>query len=302
MDLNLSQEMEGTILAIIGLVVYGVHPIVVKYGTSYMSPLSFSSVSALIASFLLLLFLFSKGGYDDFRNLNRFHWIRLAFVGIFSTGLAFIFFFEGTNLSTGINSGIILRTEVLFSIILSYIILKERITKKQLIFTFMVLIGLILILGRGFAFQPKIGDLLLLFTPICWQIGHVISKKVPLNPYSTALGRNFFGGILLLSFTFITNVNINLKLWIIGVEAIIIAVGHTIFYASIKRINLSKTTGLITPAPVITIIGSHLILGENVGWYHIIGYIFIFAGTIFLGRIKSERLEENNERRQEKEV
>lgn len=70
-------------------------------------------------------------------------------------------------------------------------------------------------------------------------------------------------------------------------EAIILSLGQVVWYLAIKRINLSKATAIITPAPAVAI-GAAVILGEKFTIYHIIGFILITLGTLMVSRIKSE--------------
>ena len=104
-------------------------------------------------------------------------------------------------MSTAINASLITGSEVLYSFVLSYLFLKERIAKKQFIFSLVILLGLVLVITQGNLIEPKKGDILLLLTPLFWQMGHTIAKQLPYSPYSIATLRNTFGGLVLLLLT-----------------------------------------------------------------------------------------------------
>ena len=138
---------------------------------------------------------------------------------------------------------------------------------------------------KGQLIVPEKGDILLLLVPLFWQIGHVMAKNIPYNPYLIATLRNTFGGIIL----FLLALPMGLEFSkLVLVEGIILSLGQVIWSLSIKRINLSKATAIITPAPAVAIALS-LILGEEFTPYHAIGFLLIALGTMRITKIKSER-------------
>ncbi|KPU62439.1 permease [Thermococcus sp. EP1] len=277
----MNKEIEGTLLAFIGMFLYGIEPVVIKANPA--NPMSFAAFSAIIASFILWSIVFSTSSWKDVKE-NPQYIPKAVLVGIFGTALAYIAYSYGAQLSTAINASLITRAEVLFSFVLAYILLRERITRKQILWSVLILLGLILVITQGKPVVPKKGDLLLLLVPLFWQSGHVIAKKLPYNPFLIAAFRNTFGGILL--FILALPQGLEFSKFAIA-EAIILSIGQVIWYLSIKRINLSKATAIITPAPAVAI-GIALLLGEKFTSYHMIGFILITIGTLMVSRIKSE--------------
>ncbi|NJE26711.1 DMT family transporter [Thermococcus sp. MV5] len=277
----MNKETEGTLLAFIGLFLYGIEPVVIKANPA--NPMSFAAFSAIIASFILWPIVFSTSSWKDVKE-NPQYIPKAVLVGIFGTALAYIAYSYGAQLSTAINASLITRAEVLFSFVLAYILLRERITREQVLWSVLILLGLVLVITQGKPVVPKKGDLLLLLVPLFWQSGHIIAKKLPYNPFLIAAFRNTFGGILL----FILALPQGLEFSKFAMaEAIILSLGQVIWYLSIKRINLSKATAIITPAPAVAI-GLALLLGEKFTGYHMIGFILITIGTLMVSRIKSE--------------
>ncbi|USG99937.1 DMT family transporter [Thermococcus argininiproducens] len=277
----MNEEVEGTLLAFIGMFLYGIEPVVIKANPA--NPMSFAAFSAIIASFILWPIVFSTSSWKDVKE-NPQYIPKAVLVGIFGTALAYIAYSYGAQLSTAINASLITRAEVLFSFVLAYILLRERITRKQILWSVLILLGLVLVITQGKPVVPKKGDLLLLLVPLFWQSGHVIAKKLPYNPFLIAAFRNTFGGILL--FILALPQGLEFSKFAIA-EAIILSMGQVIWYLSIKRINLSKATAIITPAPAVAI-GVSLILGEKFTTYHMVGFILITVGTLMVSKIKSE--------------
>ncbi|WP_456326661.1 DMT family transporter [Palaeococcus sp. (in: euryarchaeotes)] len=278
----MNREAQGTLLALLGMILYGLEPVIIKSNPS--NPLSFAAFSALFASIFLWIFVLLARNWRDLEE-NPAHIPKTFLIGLFGTALAYLSYSYGARLSTAINASLITRAEVLFSFALSYVLLKERITKKQAIYSLLVLLGLILVITQGRIITPKRGDVLLLMVPLFWQIGHVIAKNLPYNPYLIATMRNTFGGLLLFMFALSSGLEFH-PLSI--AEGIIIAVGQVVWYLSIKRINLSKATAIITPAPAVAI-GLSILLGERFTLYHAAGFVLMTLGTLEITKIKSER-------------
>jgi len=278
----MNREAQGTLLALLGMILYGLEPVIIKSNPS--NPLSFAAFSALFASIFLWIFVLLAGNWRDLEE-NPAHIPKTFLIGLFGTALAYLSYSYGARLSTAINASLITRAEVLFSFALSYVLLKERITKKQAIYSLLVLLGLILVITQGRIITPKRGDVLLLMVPLFWQISHVIAKNLPYNPYLIATMRNTFGGLLLFMFA----ISSGLEFHPLSIaEGIIIAVGQVVWYLSIKRINLSKATAIITPAPAVAI-GLSILLGERFTLYHAAGFVLMTLGTLEITKIKSER-------------
>ena len=277
----MKREALGTLLAAAGALLYGLEPVVIKANPS--NPISFAAFSALCASIILWLFLTASSQWREIRERPS-HLKKAFLMGLFGTALAYISYSYGARLSTAINASLITRSEVLFSFLLSWIFLGERITKRLISYALIILSGLVLVITQGKLIEPHPGDLLLLLVPLFWQSGHVIAKRLPYSPYTIATLRNTFGFLILLTLAILTGPEFP-KLAI--AEGIIIALGQVIWYKSIKLINLSKATAIITPAPAVAIaIG--IALGESFTPYHLAGFVLITLGTLGAAGIKSE--------------
>ncbi len=277
----MNRESLGTLLAASGAFLYGLEPVVIKANPS--NPISFAAFSALFASLILWLFLIASSGWREISEKPS-HLKKAFLMGFFGTAMAYISYSYGARLSTAINASLITRSEVFFSFLLSWLFLGERITKKLVSFAMIILTGLVLVITQGRAVEPHLGDLLLLLVPLFWQSGHVIAKRLPYTPYTIATLRNTFGFLILLPLAILTGLEFS-KLAL--AEGIIIALGQVIWYRSIKLINLSKATAIITPAPAVAI-ALGIALGESFTTYHAAGFILITIGTLGAAGIKSE--------------
>ncbi|NJE02977.1 DMT family transporter [Thermococcus sp. MV11] len=276
------RELEGTVLALIGTFIYGIEPVVIKSNPT--NPVGFAALSALIASLVLWTAALWDGGIRELRDDPS--GIKRAFlVGLFGTALAYLAYSFGTRMSTAINAALLTRSEVLWSFLLSWLFLGERITARLIGYALFLLVGLSLVITQGRPVQPMPGDALLLLVPLFWQMGHVMAKGLPYRPTIIAALRNTFGFLLLLPLAAATGMEPSP---FIVVEGLVIAFGQLVWYRAIKLINLSKATAIITPAPAVAM-AAGVLLGEPLTVYHLVGFVLITAGTLGVIKVESAR-------------
>ncbi len=131
-------ESLGTLLAVGGLFVYGVEPLLIESNPT--DPVSFATLSALFTSVLLAPF----AAFDWRKNnvpLTPAKLGKASLVGLFGTTLAYLAYAAGTKLSTPVNAAVLTRSEVLWSFLLSWVFLRERITTRLAACSTLILLG-----------------------------------------------------------------------------------------------------------------------------------------------------------------
>lgn len=299
----MNTEKSGTLFILIGLFIYGVHPIVVEYGGLLLAPLLFASIAAIIAGAIALVFAFKiKPSITE--NLSHSDLARLIMAGVMGTFLAFTCFFLGLQLTSSNNAAVILRSELFFALLFGYLFLDETISFRQAAWMIVMLIGVLLVVISVQFSAFGIGDILLIITPAAWAAGHTFAKPTlqRVAPWTVVAFRNLVGGALLclLASGFILIgapiffvPDLGLIIAIIIIEAIVILLAHSLWYAGIRRINLGKATALIAPAPLVTFIFSTIIFQIPPTPWQLIGASLVITATILLSREVSQRRTSN---------
>lgn len=106
--------------------------------------------------------------------------LLLAACGLFGVAVNQLFFFHGLNLSSSINSGIIMSINPIMVVILSFFLLKEKITRRIAIGIFLGSTGAILLTltagtGKG---DSLLGDLFLFINAASYAVYLVIAKPL----------------------------------------------------------------------------------------------------------------------------
>jgi drug/metabolite transporter (DMT)-like permease len=114
------------------------------------------------------------------QKIERKDYLLLAFCGLFGVAINQLCFFYGLNLSSAINSGIIMTTNPILVIILAYFLIKEKITIPKIAGILIAAAGAILLTlagssGKG---DSLLGDLFLFVNAFSYAIYLVIAKPL----------------------------------------------------------------------------------------------------------------------------
>jgi drug/metabolite transporter (DMT)-like permease len=113
-------------------------------------------------------------------KIQRKDLLLLATCGLFGVAVNQLFFFHGLNLSSSINSGIIMALNPIMVVILSYFILKEKITNTRIIGILLGATGAVLLTLKGGTGKGDsiLGDLFLFINAASYAIYLVIAKPL----------------------------------------------------------------------------------------------------------------------------
>jgi drug/metabolite transporter (DMT)-like permease len=137
-------------------------------------------------------------------KVERKDLLLLAFCGLFGVAINQLFFFHGLNLSSSINSGIIMTINPILVLILAYFVLKEKITTYKFVGILLGALGAVLLTlaGGSGSDDSLLGDLFLFLNALSYAIYLVIAKPL-MKKYSplTVITYVFtFGWIFVLAF------------------------------------------------------------------------------------------------------
>ena len=160
----------------------------------YLGPNAFIFLRAVTTTFLILsIFLLFVRERVDRRDLPL-----LAITGFFGVAMNQLFFFNGLELTSPINVGIIMTSTPILVVILSYFILKEKITVLKAVGVFVGAVGAIALttLGKEPGFDSPLGDLFIFINALSFGVYLVIAKPL-MKKYRplTVITYNFVFGL-----------------------------------------------------------------------------------------------------------
>jgi len=213
-------------------------------------------------------------------------------VGLFGSALPIAALVLALNYTTPANAAILGQVEAVYTVILSRLFLKERISLSQLFGTSLVLAGTLLIAFKERFTMRWTGDLIVLAVPLMYQVSHLFSKKLPkdLDHVFVASARTLFATLGILPvfalgfFMPVAAFEPSLRLlWILLVWGVALtALNNVLWYKAILNMDLSKATAIVLSYPVLTAILSHAFGIEKIQAYQIVGLCLALAGAYWV--------------------
>lgn len=230
-----------------------------------------------------------------FRLPTKDEWKTILIITIFNVAFHHTFLALGLTRTSGVNAGIILGAAPLVTMVLSIIILRDRISRLRALGFLLGFIGILttsLAGAEGFE-AISIGDLMIFLSMFMQAFSFILISK--LNP--TFDPRLLTGYMLLVGSVFIFIISYiiegdlaqltQLFTWKLGsvflFSAIIAtAFGHMIYNFAIKNVGPTETTIFVNLNTLFALLGASLFLGEPIMKNHYIGLVFILVG-VFIG-------------------
>lgn len=288
-ELARRRERLGLLFAGLCAVNGGFVPAVAKLTTSAADSTFVATTAALIAGVCAAIVLGIRGQLGQL--LAPRTGPRLALVGALGTAAAYALFFAGTARATAIEAALCLQIEPAYALLAAWVFLGHRPTPRRLVATLLLLAGIMLSVGTE-GFSGSSGVWLLLATPLCWQISHLVVLRGLVGTDATVLsGARFIYGGTLLALVWIAGGGLRtippgpaldgLWPWLLLQGAVLTYLGTLVWYQSVLRLDLARTTAIVVPSiPLLSFVASFLLLGEVATTQQWLGLVLVGAGIL----------------------
>ena len=272
------QKRYALLTSIVALV-WGGSFIAIKIGVENIPPISLAFLRFAIASpFMLILSMIWKRSRINIKELPML--IAIALTGV---TLLYILQFTGVKYTSATNASLLINTNVLFIAIFSWIFLKEPFSYRKLAGVLLGFAGAVLVILNGSLSLSlsSIGDILIIFSAICWAIYSILGKKMLKNYDAFSLTTYAFiiGTILFVPFIYkdIWRLEISFTGWLIILYLSLICsvFAYVAWYYVLEKANATEVAIFLNLIPVFAMIMAHFILGEKITPYTLIGAVFI---------------------------
>lgn len=253
-----------------------------------IKPVPYTVQTTLVSVVLLTIYVFFAFK-KELRKINIEALRNLFFIGSL-VGTAYIAGIYGLRLSTSINYSFLIKSTLVFTILLAFIFLKEKVDRKKALLLSAFIIGAYLITTGGKTIIPKIGDLLIIFAAFCFSSALVIQKQLTrkINPDIIAWGRMSFALFVLLLVGFFVKANFFQLIALRYVVLVGLLSAVLVIYLS-KAISVSSAsyiTMMSMSVPVINTLLGTVFLKETMNIFQIIGGILIISNGILVHKWK----------------
>lgn len=280
---------------------WGLYYVLTDAALTVFSPLTLGFIIRCLA-FILQLFLLSKKRMIIQVFMVGKMWIPLVVATVlgFTTNLLT---FVGMEITSAINAAIISRMDLVFTLLVSVLFLKYRFTGADFLGMVLMVAGVMVVMRVNvFAFNPSLGDLIILLTAailtansffIKWIIhrdGKSISNEV------TAFYNNFISGILFLLLMIIFGEKFSITslnamkpadLWALiggGVTQFLI---YLFYYRCLDRLPVWQVRIFLLLIPVFSTIFGSILYKDLISPFQILGIILVISGGYLI--IKRQR-------------
>jgi len=246
-------------------------PAVAKLTTGRASPLLVAAISTACAAGAALVLLAVRGELGWLTAPGR-RW-KLVAIGALGTAVAHLLFYIGASRTSAIVATLCLQIEPAYSLLLAWAVLGHRPTPRRIVATLALLAGIALAIGAS-AVEASLGVAVLLATPLCWQLSHLLVLRglvgVPAVVLTSA--RYLYGGVLLALLWAVLDGPSSLPpgdelarmLPLLALQGIILGyAGTLVWYLAIARLDLARTTAIVVPSiPLLSLVAGFVLLGE----------------------------------------
>jgi len=218
----------------------------------------------------------------------------LAVLGLLGTALPFLLFFAGTQRTSAIEAVLCLQMEPVYSLLLAWGVLGHRLTLRRLSAAALLASGVFLAVGVGRGPRgDALGLGLLMVTPLCWQLSHVlVLRRLPGTPAPVLTGARYvWGAIFLAPALWLSpagpgDLPLREQLPILALQGVVLAYAGTMFwYLAIGRLDLARATAVVVPSiPVLSLGVSYLLLGEQASLRQLAGTALTVVGVVAFAR------------------
>lgn len=231
-------------------------------------------------------------------HLKRKDYSILLTIGIVGGGIAPFLFFEGLKKTTASNASVLEGGELLFTTIIALLLFKEKLTKLGYFGMVIAIIGITLVSlyntnnhNNFYNFNLNIGEILIIFSTICWgfdnNLSKIISNRIS-NTSKIVFIKSLIGGILLfiadlfLGYKFNIHLNQIPNYLILGIGGF----GLSLFFfiESLRIIGTLKTIVIFSSSSVFGLIFSFFILNEKISIMQMVSTSLIIVGIYYVNK------------------
>ncbi|RNF39648.1 DMT family transporter [Planococcus salinus] len=272
------------------MLLWGFNVSAIKVLVTSMDPIILTALRIFLAGVAVLV---ASVFMKIFRWPNRKELGLILYISIFNVMLHHISIALGLQSTLGVNTGLILGTGPLFTMILAVILLGSRVSKLRIIGFLLGFIGVAVtsLSGVNGFNGVSLGDLFILTGVVTQAFSFILISKLHadfdprlLTGYMLVIGSV---AIFITSLLLESNIGQITRLfsWKLGLvflfsSLLCTAFGHMVYNYAIKKVGPAEAAIFINFNTVFAVVGSVIFLQEAVTYYHGLGFVLILTGVL----------------------
>ena len=258
----MSSKLKSIIYVLLCVLFWALIPIVSKLGQTDLDNHQFLFWSSVVSVLTFLLVNLIQKSFSTYKRISQRNWLNAVLLGILGTYLYYILLYFAYAHAIGIEVLVIQYSWPIFVLILSVLILKEKLNGRKILSILLGFAGVLLILSKGDFSNIHIENLfvdgVVLLAAIVFALFSVLSKKVKLEAlplttiyFLTATLASFLSMIILSEFK-VPSSNDWLPIFINGI--FVNGISYILWIKALKYSNASFLAPFIFLTPVISMI------------------------------------------------
>lgn len=282
-------ERKAEAFVVCSAVIEGGFPIIANQAVRVFPALYFAGISAFVGAVIHFFLLLARGKLTQKVSLRV--WVSVIGVTLCNSVFALLFIFLGTRHTSGINTALLMQSEMLFSFLVFTWVYGQKASRQQFFGAFIVLLGTVCVLYNG-SLSFNRGDLFIIFGTLFYPFGNQFAKHALLHLPSgfILMIRHLVGGavFLVLSIIFEHPTVAVLRLvrdywWLVGLYGVVVlVVSKLCWYEGLKVLPLTKAIPIILSYPAFSMFFASVFLGETATPYQLAGFGITLAGLSVL--------------------
>jgi len=291
------------IAAFIVAIIYGINYTIAKdVMPTYIKPFGFIVLRVLGAALLFWIVSF----FVTKQKVEKSDFGRILLAALFGVCINMLAFFKGLSMTSPINASVIMVTTPILVLILSAIILKERITLVKVLGIMIGLAGAVLLILYGKSAivgdNPLLGNFLIFINASCYGLYLIVVKKLTqkYNAITLIKWLYLFGAILVIPFGITELQEVN---WQQIPTTIYFNIGYVIvfttFFAyllnlfSLTKLKPTTLSAFIYLQPLLASSYALLMKKDSLNGIKIIAAILIFTGVYLVTKSNATKQVKN---------
>lgn len=289
-----NKEHIGVLFALASAMLWGIFPIITNIYVHIAPPLFLAGITSILAAIVSAFVM--KARKKTHELLIRKAHKPMLWVSIFIVIIPTILFFIGTQHTSGINSSVLMLSEIIFTLVFTPLF-GERNSSYKVIGSLTIVGGGALLLVQSGTFSLNFGDILIILSTLTYPLGNFFSKRAlyVVSPSVILTVRYAIGGVFITSLSLATEtisaaqlIHTETILIMLTIGCVLLPLSKITFYEGLKRLDISKVIALEMTFPFFSIIFLTLAYGMALEWKHAAGIILISIGSYITIKRKSE--------------
>lgn len=244
--------------------------------------------STILSTLVLGILLIVQKKTSDLKNYNKSQYSTMFFLGFIGNYLYYVFLYGALSKTTASEGFILAYTWPIMVLVLSFIILKDKVTLQKLAGVLISFFGIIVITTNGnittFNLTNLQGDVLALSGAFVFALFSVLGKKFNFDK-TISVFIYFLSALLfiiptVLIFTSITFPSFNVWLWIIYNGVFVNGISYIFWFKALEGGETHIVSNLLYLTPFISLIYISIFLDEKILISSVIGIIVIVVGVL----------------------